>query len=105
MDCGVSVPVLFVGGQVFRGSWEIAQYADTTAGDKRLGDFREIASWNQHSEAALAEGRTKVVRCIHGNDQALEESLPKFVPKLLHRPMRVVARDELDVWMVNMLIW
>lgn len=89
----VSVPVLFVGRQVVRGSWEIADYANQTAGDRRLGDFRAIAPWNDLSEAALAQGRMKVLRRILGNDQALEEALPAFVPNPLRGPFRFVARD------------
>lgn len=89
----VSVPVLFVDHQIVRGSWEIACYANATANDGRLGDFEAIAPWNDLSEAAFAEGRTRVVRCVLGNDQALKESLPAFVPELLRRPMRVVARN------------
>lgn len=89
----VSVPVLFVGRKIIRGSWEIACYANETAGDGRLGDFQVIAPWNDLSEAALAQGRTNVVRRILRNDQALEEALPAFVPKRLRRPFRFVARD------------
>ena len=89
----VSVPVLFVGRQVFRGSWEIARYANETTSDERLGDLEAIVPWNTLSEAALAEGRTRVVRCILGNDQALAESLPAFVPDPLRHPLRFVARD------------
>ena len=89
----VSVPVLFVDRRVVRGSWEIAIYANEAAGDGCLGDFRAIAPWNELSEAALAQGRTNVLRCILANDQALEEALPAFVPGRLRRPLRFVARD------------
>lgn len=89
----VSVPVLFIGQQIFRGSWEIAHYASGSVDDERLGDMVTIAFWNDLSEAALAEGRTRVVRCILHKNQALEESLPAFVPRVLHRSMRFVARD------------
>ena len=89
----VSVPVLIADRQIIRDSWEIARYANETAGDGRLGDFKEIEPWNDLSETALAEGRTRVVRCILGNNQALEESLPTFIPKFLRGPMRFVARD------------
>lgn len=89
----VSVPVLFAGRQIIRGSWEIARYANETAGDGRLGDFDVIAPWNDLSEAALAQGRTNVVRRILRNDLALEESLPPFVPERLRGALRFVARD------------
>jgi len=89
----VSVPVLFVNEQVFRDSWEIARYANDVAGDKRLGAMDDIVRWNDLSEAALAEGRTQVVRCILENDQALEESIPDFIPKIMRGKMIFVARD------------
>ena len=89
----VSVPVLFIDKHVLRGSWEIACYANDSTSDRRLGDMDTIQAWNEVSEAALAEGRTRVVRCILGNNQALEESLPAFVPKLFNRLLRFVARD------------
>lgn len=89
----VSVPVLFVGNKAFRGSWEIARFANETAGDERLGDLDAIAPWNDLSEAGLAEGRTHVVHRVLDSDQALEEALPSFVPELLRRPLRFVAHD------------
>lgn len=92
----VSVPVLFVGSQIFRGSWEIAHYASDTVNDGRLGDLATIEPWNNLSEAALAEGRTQVVRCILGDERALEEALPTFVPKLLRSSLRFVARDAVN---------
>lgn len=88
----VSVPVLFVDRQLVRGSWGIARYANEMAGDERLGDFRSIAPWNDLSEAALAQGRTNVVRRILRSNQALEESLPAFVPEQLRGPLRFIAR-------------
>ncbi len=88
----VTVPVFFVGCETFRNSWEIARYANEST-DGRLGDFEEIAYWNDLSEAALAEGRARVVRCIANNERALEESLPAFVPARMRRPMRFLARD------------
>jgi len=89
----ISVPVLFVGQSVYRGSWEIANYANRTGDGARLGNMREIKYWDDLSEDALAEGRTRVVRSILNNNQALEESLPAWIPKMLRRPMRFLARD------------
>ena len=89
----ISVPILFSDRQVLRDSWEIARYANERADNERLGDFEAIAPWNVLSEAALAEGRTRVLRCILRNNQALEESLPAFVPKPLRGTLRFVARD------------
>jgi len=89
----VSVPILFVEQQIFRGSWEIAQYANATAGSNRLGNMDAISAWNDLSESALAEGRTRVVRCILQNKHALQESLPGFVPKPIRGALSFVARD------------
>ncbi len=89
----VSVPVLFAGDRIYRGSWEIACYANEMSGDARLGDMAVIKSWDELSEKALAEGRTRVVRGVLNNHQALEESLPGFVPSFLRRPMRFLSRD------------
>lgn len=79
--------------QIHRGSWEIAHYANTASGDARLGDMQAIAAWNDVSDAALAEGRTGVVRCILNNNKALEEALPGFVPQLVRGKLRFIARD------------
>jgi len=89
----VSVPLLFANKEVLRGSWEIANYANNKTDSNRLGDMSEIKFWNDLSEAALAEGRTRVVRGILNNDQALQEGLPSFVPNVLRRPLRFIARD------------
>ena len=89
----VSVPVLFADREIFRGSWDIARYANEAAGDARLGDMELIASWNEVSESGLSEGRTNVVRCILGNKQALKEALPDFVPEKLRHLLSFVARN------------
>ena len=89
----VSVPVLFSDHQILRGSWEIARYANEVVGDERLGDLAAITYWNDLSEAALAEGRTQVVRRILGSTQALEEAVPSFVPQGLRRSLRFMAHD------------
>jgi len=89
----ISVPLLITPDHVLRDSWDIAVFANDLAGDNRLGDMESIESWNQISEAALAEGRTRVVRAILGNNKALEEGMPKFIPAFLRRPMRFIAKD------------
>ncbi|MFB0614321.1 glutathione S-transferase family protein [Aurantiacibacter poecillastricola] len=89
----VSVPVLFADDRAICGSWEIADFANDASDDQRLGDFSAIEPWNDLSEAALAEGRARVLMCISGNDEALAESLPEFIPLRLRRPLRFLARD------------
>lgn len=89
----VSVPILFAGTDVYRGSWQIAGYANQCTDDQRLGDMKGISDWDILSENALAEGRTRVVRSILANNQALKEALPVFIPQWLRHPMRFLARD------------
>ncbi len=89
----VSVPIMLTDSHVYRGSWEIASYANHVCGDERLGDMGVILNWDRLSEDALAERRSQIVRDIHANETALEEALPSFIPKTLRRPMRFVARD------------
>ncbi|MGO1000983.1 glutathione S-transferase N-terminal domain-containing protein [Lysobacter sp. CA196] len=89
----VSVPVLLAPAQVVHGSWDIALYADAHAGDGRLGDFAAIAAWNELSEAALAEIRTRVVRGVLASPTALDEALAGLLPAPLRPPLRFVARD------------
>lgn len=89
----VSVPVLLAGAQVVCGSWDIARYAALQAGDGRLGDFEAIAPWNELSEAALAEARTRVVRGVLADPAALDESVAAVVPPPLRGPLRFVTRD------------
>lgn len=89
----VSVPVLLIDAQVVRGSWDIARHADAQAGDGRLGDFAAIAAWNELSEAALAEIRTRVVRGVLASPPALDEALAGLLPAPLRPPLRFVARD------------
>ncbi|MEM8983204.1 MAG: glutathione S-transferase N-terminal domain-containing protein [Pseudomonadota bacterium] len=89
----VSVPVLFADTQIVRGSWDIARFASDRSLTATLGDFGANEAWNVLSEAALAEGRTRVVRGVLANDAALAESLPSFVPDPLRPWLRFVARD------------
>lgn len=89
----VSVPVLFAGSQIMRGSWDIVSYANQISGQNPIGDMEVISEWDKLSEAALAEGRTRVVRAVLDNDRALEEALPGFIPQSLRRPLRFLARD------------
>ncbi len=89
----VSVPLMFAGSQVLRESWDIADYAARQRGDGRLGDMIAIKPWNDLSEAALAQGRTQVVRRILNNPQALEEGLPNIIPQKMRGPLRFMAYD------------
>jgi glutathione S-transferase len=89
----VSVPVLFVDGRALRGSWEIARYANDHTRGRPLGDMARVAPWNELSEAALAEGRTRVVRGVMTQPAALDEALAAIFPRVLARHLRFVARD------------
>ena len=89
----VSVPVLFVGDQALRGSWEIARYANDHTQGRPLGDMAHVAPWNELSEVALAEGRTRVVRSVMAQPAALDEAVGAIFPPVLARHLRFVARD------------
>ena len=88
----VSVPVLFFGRRILRGSWDIVFYAAEASGNAPLGDMKIIAFWDKLSEDALAEGRTRVLRAVLNNEAALEEALPGFVPKAFRGSMRFLSR-------------
>jgi hypothetical protein len=59
-----AVSMMFTASGILRGSWEIASHAAGCAGDDRLGELPVVAQWNAISEAALAKGRTRVVKCV-----------------------------------------
>lgn len=88
----VSVPVLFSGEATLRNSWDIAEFANRQFGRGRLGEFPDIKSWDDLSEAALAEGRAQVLRRVLASEAALEDALPSFIPTGLRRPLRILAR-------------
>ena len=88
----VSVPVLIVEKHVLRGSWEIACYANSVS-DNRLGSMEEALEWDKLSEAALAEGRTRVVRSVLKDKVALAEALPIFIPQPFRKALVFLARD------------
>src|SRR5690606_20608746 len=87
----VSVPVARAGRRWLRDSWEIANHAAVACGDDRLGPMHEVAAWNTLGEAALAEGRTRVVRAIARDQAAQAASLPPFIPAPLQPLMRPIA--------------
>lgn len=89
----LSVPVMRVGKAWLAGSWAIACHAATVANDGRLGDLRAAAAWNALGEAALAEGRTRVVRAIARDPEALLDALPPFVAPRWRPRLRWLARD------------
>lgn len=87
----VSVPVLLTDTGPVRGSFEIARHAALASGDDRLGDFDRIRFWDDISEVGLAAARTRVVRTIARNVNALDESLP-HVPLRLRPLLRPITR-------------
>ncbi len=89
----VSVPILMVGRDVYRGSWEIACFANQESKGRSLGDMEAISYWDQLSEDALAEGRTRVVRSVLSSKAALIEAMPSFIPDPLKPSLRFMARD------------
>ncbi len=75
-----------------RGSWEIACLTVDRGDPLGLRDDR-VPHWNALGDAALCEGRTRVVRGIACDPQAQIESMPSFVPKPLRSGLRWLARD------------
>lgn len=89
----LSVPVLRVGKTWLAGSWAIACHAAAVANDVRLGDPGAVAGWNELGEAALAEGRTRVVRAIACDSDALLDALPPFIAPRWRPRLRWLAAD------------
>ena len=89
----VSVPVLLTAAGVVRGSWEIARYAGAQTGDGRLGDFARSELWHQLSDDALCEARTRVVRGVLADPEALDEAAAGVFPAAIAHYFRFVARD------------
>lgn len=89
----VSVPVLRTRGKWLRGSWGIACYAGMAGGGDSLGLLDDrVRRWNAIGEAALCEGRTRVVRGIARDPRAQLESMPSFIPAPLRGGLRWLAR-------------
>jgi len=88
----VSVPVLRTHGRWLRGSWEIACLTADRGDPLGLRDDR-VRHWNALGDAALCEGRTRVVRGIACDPRAQVESMPSFVPMPLRGGLRWLARD------------
>jgi glutathione S-transferase len=89
----VSVPLLLAGDDVIRGSWDIARYGAERAGDGRLGDLAQCEPWHQLSDDAICEARTRVVRGVLANPQALDEAAAGVFPAGVAKYLRFVARD------------
>lgn len=87
----LSVPVARVPGGWLRDSWAIACHAADACSDARLRPMQPAAHWNALGEAALAEGRTRVVRAIARDPEAQAASLPPFIPGSLRGVMRPIA--------------
>jgi len=87
----VSVPVLRTEAGAVRGSFEIARHAGRVAGGGRLGDLDAIRAWDDISEKGLAAARTRVVKAIAADDDALDESV-RGVPGFLKPVSRAITR-------------
>lgn len=86
-----TVPVLVDGDTVLTDSWDIAQYADRLGSGPKLlpaEHAAEIRRWNDLADRTMAHGRALVVAGLLADPDALDESMPPGVPKLV----RVLAR-------------
>ncbi len=73
----VSVPILFDGGQVLRGSLEIGRHADAIGtGSKLFASEREVLAVDDLTERFMHLGRVRVLLRLREDAPALVESLP-----------------------------
>lgn len=91
----ISVPVLLDEGRAYTDSFDIARRADEIGEGPSLFPERhlpEIRAWNDRSQNALAAGRVLFFRRIAGDDEALYETMPPFIPSAIRPALRPVAR-------------
>lgn len=95
----ISVPVLLGADRPVWGALQIASFVDQRAkaasGTTRLGALEVITPWSELSEAALSEGRTRVTQAYLADPSALDELMPAFIPRSMHKSMRWLVRDTL----------
>lgn len=90
-----TVPVLLAGEEVIVGSWDIARYADRKGGGTQLipveseGDIRR---WFDAAEHAMSKARALTVAALLASKDALAESLPPGVPRVLRPLLLPLAR-------------
>jgi glutathione S-transferase len=82
----VSAPTLVDGQSVFADSFDIARYAELVGNGASLfpgGPSGDVGPWNDRAQRALNAGRTLHFARIEGDQDALRELVPGFVPEAL----------------------
>lgn len=80
----VSAPTLVDGQAVFADSLDIARYAELVGNGTSLfpgGPSGDVVPWNDRAQRALSAGRTLHFARIDGDQDALRELVPSFVPE------------------------
>jgi glutathione S-transferase len=90
-----TVPVLLVGGEILKDSWDIARYADREGRAEKLIPTEldaEVRRWNGLADSAMGAARALTVRALLASDGALDESHPPGVPRFLRPLLRPITR-------------
>jgi glutathione S-transferase len=91
----VTVPVLLLPGEVIRESWDIARYADRHGSGTPLIPAERAAEVRQYDDLAdrtMASARALVTARLLANPAALDETLPRDVPRWLRPCLRPLVR-------------
>lgn len=91
----VTVPLLLAGGETLMESFEIARFADRHGRAEPLVPQAlepEIRELNALVERAMEEGRSLTTAALLADDAALEETLPRGVPRSLRSLLRPLSR-------------
>lgn len=90
----ITLPLLFVDGRVLHDSYDIARYADRIGRRQPLFPSQEvqaIAQWHALAEEATQAGRALATRRTAADPEALDQSLPDVIPRLVRRPFARVG--------------
>jgi glutathione S-transferase len=91
-----TVPVLLLPGEVLRESWDIACYADRHGNATRLipaDRSDEVRHYNDLADRTMVSARALVTAALLRSPAALDETLPREVPRWLRRWFRPIARN------------
>lgn len=90
-----TAPALLLPDAVLRDSWDIAQYAERHGSGAPLlprAKEREVREWDELAARGMAAGRTLVMRAMLASPHALDETLPRPVPRSLRPWLRPITR-------------
>lgn len=89
-----TVPVLLAPGETLTESWDIALYADRQGRGEPLvlPKLEQVKAYVELADRAMAAGRALVSAALLASPEALEETLPREVPRWARPLLRPVAR-------------